>query len=90
MDHLETIEQELKDVLIRYLKALAPADTGDDIQLVKDLSYEHEDRLDSLECKVEDIENRLDNASLDIQLMSGVGFVLGTHPSFYFLGEGLG
>ena len=65
-DHLKTIEEELKDVLIRYFKALAPAEPGDDIQLVKDLSYEHEDRLDSLECKVEDLENRLDNASLDI------------------------
>ena len=58
MDHLETIEKELKDVLIRYLRALAPE--GDN-QL-----EEHEDRIDSLECKIEDIENRLDNASLDI------------------------
>ena len=60
MDHLETIEKELKDVLIRYLKALAP-EPGTDHQL-----EEHEDRLDSLECKIEDIESRLDNASLDI------------------------
>ena len=60
MDHLETIEEELKDVLIRYLKALSP-EPGTDHQL-----EEHEDRIDSLECKVEDIENRLDNASLDI------------------------
>jgi len=70
MDHLETIEKELKDVLIRYLKALSPGDSVDDIQLVKDdlesQFSEHEDRIDSLECKVEDIENRLDNASLDI------------------------
>jgi hypothetical protein len=60
MDHLETIEKELKDVLVRYLKALSP-EPGDDNQL-----EEHEDRIDSLECKIEDIENRLDNASLDI------------------------
>lgn len=59
-NHLETIEEELKDVLIRFLKALAP-EPGADNQL-----EEHEDRIDSLECKVEDLESRLDNASLDI------------------------
>ena len=59
-NHLETIEEELKHVLIRFLKALAP-EPGADNQL-----EEHEDRIDSLECKIEDIESRLDNASLDI------------------------
>jgi hypothetical protein len=59
-DHLKTIEEELKDVLVRYLKALAP-EPGADNQL-----EEIQDLVDTLECKVEDIENRLDNASLDI------------------------
>ena len=61
MDHLETIEKELKDVLIRYLKALAPANPGDDIQLLKEDYYEHADRLDSLESKLEDLEPGSDN-----------------------------
>ncbi len=60
MDHLETIEKELKDVLIRYLKALAP-EPGADNQL-----EELQDLVSNIECKVEDIEERLDNASLDI------------------------
>ena len=59
-NHLETIEEELKDVLIRFLKALAP-EPGADNQL-----EEHEDRIDRLECKIEDIESILDKASLDI------------------------
>ena len=60
MDHLETIEKELKDVLIRYLKALSP-EPGDDIQLLKEDYYEHADRLDSLESKLEDLEPGSDN-----------------------------
>ena len=60
MDHLETIEKELKDVLIRYLKALSPK-LGDDIQLLKEDYYEHADRLDSLESKLEDLEPGSDN-----------------------------
>ena len=60
MDHLETIEKELRDVLVRYLKALSP-EPGDDNQLEA-----IQDVVDNLECKVEDIESRLDNASLDI------------------------
>ena len=64
-DHLKTIEEELKDVLIRYLKALAPENILVDPEADNQLE-EHEDRIDSLECKAEDLENRLDNASLDI------------------------
>tara|TARA_R100000742_G_C4197968_1_gene27960 strand:- start:282 stop:473 length:192 start_codon:yes stop_codon:yes gene_type:complete len=61
-DHLETIRNELEDVLIRYLRALAP-EQGADNQL-----EEIQDSVDSLESKVEDIENRLDDASVSIDI----------------------
>ena len=61
-DHLETIRKELEDVLIRYLKALAP-EQGAANQL-----EELQDLVESLECKIEDLENRLDNALVSIDI----------------------
>jgi len=65
-DHLETIRKELEDALIRYLKALAPEGTSEIEIVTRNQLEEIQDSVDSLESKVEDLENRLDNAHLDI------------------------
>ena len=62
MSELETIRKELEDVLIRYLRALSP-EAGDDNQL-----EELQDLVESIESKIEDLENRLDNALVSIDI----------------------